>query len=107
MPLLPLVPPGAGFSPYASPSAMSGYTALIDLRGLVDEGLLAATDLPPPLPQTTPVASAARFTRDERSPFAPYTLRRLVAHCRSGWAQRGRRGGPVVFPRRLMLPGDC
>ena len=36
--ILPLVPPGGGGSPYASPSAMSGHTALIDLRQLVDDG---------------------------------------------------------------------
>ena len=74
--VLPLVPPGAGFSPYASPSAMSGYTALIDLRGLVDEGLLAATDLPPPLPQTT-VDAAAVHAR--KQPLLDAAADRLVA----------------------------
>jgi 4-alpha-glucanotransferase len=50
--VLPLVPPGGGHSPYASPSAMAGHTLLIDLADLVSEGLLTTADLPAPLPQT-------------------------------------------------------
>jgi 4-alpha-glucanotransferase len=49
--VLPLVPPGAADSPYASPSAFSGNPWLIDLQGLVDDGLLDADDLPRPLPE--------------------------------------------------------
>ncbi len=44
--LLPLVPPGAGNSPYSSYSALSGNPWLIDLRGLHADGLLEDHDLP-------------------------------------------------------------
>lgn len=47
--VLPLVPPGAADSPYASPSAMSGNPWLIDLEALVKDGLLKTADLPPEL----------------------------------------------------------
>lgn len=51
--VLPLVPPGGGDSPYATPSAMSGNPWLIDLQDLVDEGLLSATEVDPPcFPET-------------------------------------------------------
>lgn len=43
---LPLVPPGAADSPYASPSALSGNTRLISLSGLVADGLLRESELP-------------------------------------------------------------
>jgi len=43
--LLPLVPPGAGNSPYSSYSALSGNPWLIDLRGLRSDGLLDERDL--------------------------------------------------------------
>ena len=43
--LLPLVPPGAGNSPYSSYSALSGNPWLIDLRGLLADGLLEEHDL--------------------------------------------------------------
>lgn len=44
--ILPLVPPGAGASPYSSPSAFAGNTLLIDLAELVDDGVLRADELP-------------------------------------------------------------
>ena len=45
--ILPLTPldPGAGFSPYSSPSAFAGNTLLISLEKLADEGLLSQNDL--------------------------------------------------------------
>lgn len=43
--LLPLVPPGAGNSPYSSYSALSGNPWLLDLQGLYDDGLLEEHDL--------------------------------------------------------------
>lgn len=46
--ILPLVPPGGGASPYSSRSAFAGNTLLVDLEGLVDDGLLERDDLPPP-----------------------------------------------------------
>lgn len=45
--ILPLTPldPGAGFSPYSSPSAFAGNTLLISLERLVDNGLLTTDEL--------------------------------------------------------------
>ena len=39
--ILPLVPPGPGGSPYSTPSAFAGNPWLIDLAGLVQDGLLS------------------------------------------------------------------
>ncbi len=46
--MLPLVPPGAAESPYASPSAMAGNPWLIDPQALVDDGLLTAEEAQAP-----------------------------------------------------------
>lgn len=46
--MLPLVPPGAGNSPYSTASALSGNPWLLDLRGLWEEGLLDSADLEAP-----------------------------------------------------------
>lgn len=43
--ILPLVPPGAGESPYMSPSAFAGNPLLIDLDALAEEGLLTPQEL--------------------------------------------------------------
>ncbi|MFT7578475.1 MAG: 4-alpha-glucanotransferase [Myxococcota bacterium] len=43
--ILPLVPVGAGDSPYATASALAGNPLLIDLRGLAEVGLLTAAEL--------------------------------------------------------------
>lgn len=43
--VLPLVPPGAGDSPYSSASAFAGNPMLIDLDDLVRDGLLEASEL--------------------------------------------------------------
>jgi 4-alpha-glucanotransferase len=43
--VLPLVPPGPGASPYSSPSAFAGNPWLIDLDQLVEDGLLAQSDV--------------------------------------------------------------
>ncbi len=53
--VLPLVPPGAAHSPYASPSAFSGNTWLIALSGLVADGLLHKAEIVEP---TVPEARA-------------------------------------------------
>lgn len=44
--ILPITPvdPGAGFSPYSSPSAFAGNVLLISLERLVDNGLLSKAD---------------------------------------------------------------
>ncbi len=44
--VLPLTPPGAGNSPYQSPSAFAGSPWLVDLDDLVRHGWLAATPVP-------------------------------------------------------------
>jgi 4-alpha-glucanotransferase len=46
--ILPLVPPGAGYSPYASQSALAGNPLLIDLEPLVAQGLLGHDEVNPP-----------------------------------------------------------
>lgn len=46
--ILPLVQPGSGNSPYSSMSALSGNPWLIDLDGLVEDGLLAQQEIVPP-----------------------------------------------------------
>lgn len=45
--ILPLTPldPGAGFSPYSSPSAFAGNTLLISFDRLVEQGLLSASEV--------------------------------------------------------------
>ncbi|MCB9731086.1 MAG: 4-alpha-glucanotransferase [Deltaproteobacteria bacterium] len=50
--ILPLVPPGPGESPYGTTSALAGNPWLVSLADLVDDGLLAASDLegPPAFP---------------------------------------------------------
>ncbi|HVT79131.1 MAG TPA: 4-alpha-glucanotransferase [Phycisphaerae bacterium] len=48
--MLPLVPPGAGNSPYQSISAFAGNALLISPEDLHAEGLLSRRDLPAPLP---------------------------------------------------------
>ena len=44
--VLPLTPPGAGHSPYQSPSAFAGSPWLVDLEDLVRQGWLAARPVP-------------------------------------------------------------
>ncbi|WP_461100756.1 4-alpha-glucanotransferase [Spirosoma koreense] len=55
--ILPLTPvdPGAGFSPYSSPSAFAGNILMISLEKLVDENLLHADDLTELSEQPAPV----------------------------------------------------
>ncbi len=47
--VLPLVPPGAGHSPYATPAALALDPRVIDVRELVQDGLLDALPAPPEL----------------------------------------------------------
>ncbi len=53
--ILPLGPPGLGYSPYQAYSSMAGNPLLIDLRELVDRGWLSPEDLrdPPEFPDCT------------------------------------------------------
>ncbi len=46
--VLPLVPPGPGFSPYSTPSAFAGSEWLLDLDALRDQGFIPAAALTSP-----------------------------------------------------------
>lgn len=48
--ILPLVPAGSGWSPYASQSALAGNPLLIDLDDLVRRGVLGPDEVEPPTP---------------------------------------------------------
>jgi len=65
---LPLGPPGAGDSPYSSPSSFAGSRLFISLDRLVDEALLepAETEAPPALGKGRVDFAAARAFRTER-----------------------------------------
>jgi 4-alpha-glucanotransferase len=58
--MLPVVPPGAGNSPYVSVSSSAGGALLISLDGLVAEGWLAEADLAAPRSLTGARAQYAR-----------------------------------------------
>jgi 4-alpha-glucanotransferase len=49
--MLPVNPVGPGFSPYSGVSAFAGNPLLIDLRALLEDGLLSASDLSSSLPE--------------------------------------------------------
>ncbi|SRR6056297_1377230 len=69
--ILPLGPPAEGNSPYSAFSAFAGNPLLISLPGLIEEGLLSTTDVPP---------SAALATASDRVDYtavAAYKLPRL------------------------------
>ena len=66
--MLPVVPPGAGHSPYSALSAFAGNTLLISLERLADEGLLQRSRLAPPAGLGGAVAdfAAAERLKQER-----------------------------------------
>ena len=66
--VLPLVPPGAGESPYSSSSAFALSPWLIDLHGLVADGLLDADALAHP-PHVQPHALDAQAMRSYKGPL--------------------------------------
>ena len=74
--VLPLVPPGGGDSPYATPSAMSGNPWLIDMQDLVDEELLSATEIAPPAFPETRADFAAVYAW--KGPLLERAAQRLV-----------------------------
>ncbi len=63
--MLPVCPPGGGFSPYDSPSAFAGNPLLISLDSLHEQGLLTKSELQPPkklqASQLAAYSAAARF----------------------------------------------
>lgn len=69
--VLPLVPPGAGDSPYSSPSAFAGNPLLIDLPTLVQEGLLTPEEAADTVPASVRVdfgaVRAFKLARLERA----------------------------------------
>ncbi|KAK3257726.1 4-alpha-glucanotransferase dpe1, chloroplastic/amyloplastic [Cymbomonas tetramitiformis] len=84
--VLPLVPPGRPipgvredyWSPYSGQDASAGNSLLISLHGLVDLGLLDASDLPPPVP----VGTCARLKAQDAA--FPASLPVLVPYRRVG-----------------------
>lgn len=75
--ILPLNPPGAGNSPYQCFSAFAGNPLLIDLRRLVEHGLLRQTELDklPPLPSGVVDFDAVKGQKGKmlRRAFARFT----------------------------------
>jgi 4-alpha-glucanotransferase len=81
--VLPLVPPGAAHSPYASPSALSGNTWLIALSGLVADQLLTAAEIAaPPMPQDVADFAAAQAFKAPLLRLAADRLRQVVPQVR-------------------------
>ncbi len=70
--VLPLVPPGAGNSPYSSWSAFAANPMLIDLRQLADDGLLPHSDV------AAVVGSPARVDWAAAFDFKPPRLRQAA-----------------------------
>jgi 4-alpha-glucanotransferase len=76
--VLPLVPPGAGESPYSSTSAFALSPWLIDLRGLVHDGLLDASALAH-APDFAPQALDAAAMRAFKGPLLERAAAALLA----------------------------
>lgn len=79
--VLPLGPTDRGDSPYQSPSAFAGNSALISLEGLAAEGLLEASELPAARQQAGQGISRVDFddVRKRKLPLIASAARRLVA----------------------------
>ena len=82
--ILPLCPPGPGFSPYSAVSTFAGSPWLVSPEGLVEEGLLSAADVdsPPDFPEGPLNVEAAlvwksRLLRMSWERFQSGTERRL------------------------------
>ncbi len=75
--VLPLVPAGPGNSPYATLSALAGNPTLVDLQGLVEDGLLS-----------NDAAQAPAFPLDkvDFDRVVPFKEERLIAAARALWA---------------------
>lgn len=74
--VLPLVPPGAGNSPYATPAALAMDPRLIDVRELVGDGLLETVPPPPRLgPDRADFDASAAF----KAPLYRAATQRLLA----------------------------
>jgi 4-alpha-glucanotransferase len=61
--MLPVNPVGPGFSPYSGVSAFAGNPLLINLRALVDDGLLEASEVALELPATRALYDASSELR--------------------------------------------
>ncbi len=76
--ILPVEPPGAGFSPYSALSSFAGSPWLISLEDLAEEGLLAEKDLEPPQKLASgPVdwAATTRFRKERlRRAFSEFVV---------------------------------
>jgi 4-alpha-glucanotransferase len=100
--MLPLNPPGPGFSPYSAWSTFAGNPWLISPDALVADGLLGRDDVEPPRPMATTtvdIDAAVRWKRhllsiawrNFRENPRPELARRLVdfRHSRAGWIEDG------------------
>jgi 4-alpha-glucanotransferase len=83
--MLPVVPPGGGDSPYDSPSSFAGSPELVNLRYLVEDGLLdeAALAAPARLRDT----ERARYRAAQR--FRARRLRQAFQRFQAGVARHG------------------
>ncbi len=87
--ILPLTPldPGAGFSPYSSPSAFAGNTLLISLERLAEQGLLPPQEVDQLSAEwlETPPAMATAWAKKQ-----PLLRQAAEAFVAQGWADAGR-----------------
>jgi 4-alpha-glucanotransferase len=83
--MLPVVPTGGGDSPYDSPSAFAGSPELVNLRFLVEDGLLDAADLMAP----TRLRDAPRARYGASRAFRGRRLRKAFQRFRAGVARQG------------------
>ncbi|MEZ4267232.1 MAG: 4-alpha-glucanotransferase [Myxococcota bacterium] len=74
--VLPLVPPGAGHSPYATPAALAMDPRLIDPRELVRDGLL---DSVPPAPRLSPDRADFDASAAFKAPLLRAATERLLS----------------------------
>ena len=84
--VLPLVPVGYGFSPYASPSTFAGNTLLISPESLRDDGLLTDEDL-----AGVPAFSPEEVDYDAVVPAKRRLLERAFAHFENAPGEHGER----------------
>lgn len=84
--MLPVVPIGPGYSPYASPSAFAGNPQILSLEEIVSTGLLAKRDIRPPRGLT---GSRAKF--DAAWAFKEPLLRRAFERFEGDSGSRDRK----------------
>ncbi len=94
--ILPLCPPGPGFSPYSATSTFAGNPFLVSPELLVEDGLLAAGDIqsPPSFPEGLLDVGAAVGWKTKILRHAWDLFRRGSAdHLREAWEEFGEHDG--------------